>query len=714
MAFNHPTRKEIEAGNPKHRLETQIAILHTPQSRDHKGVPQEGFNSGNLARDIDELLPTPTAKDHGSRTPNPDGRYLSQVAATELAIDWGKYTAAIERWESITGHPVPMPTEPSPRRTAIRDRLAATFVEWLMGLPPGWVTDVPGLTRIQKLQILGNGVVPQQAELALDILLAAERKATSVTATIPLMTEADSLQMIAVDDLHPHPSNPRIAIREDVIEGIASEIKRKGAFDVAYALKVKPLPDGGYQVVSGHNRRLAAIRAGVEKVPCWVDIDLTDDEAFMQLVLSNSQAELSPLEIGFHALTYEAGGGVLTTYATDLGRDKSYVTQLRGAAKVAQGVETSQHSELITKTWQLYEISKAPEEVQTLLVTKMLGAKWTVADTVDHVKSVRELNDALVDSGKRPHERWLPFLDITAAHLDTGKYGAASVKRLTTAATETARWMRSAFGDDGDHEVRQFFDWLVENKGADAWDARKILEFKRAAEARLAAKDEAQYVAAGWYHGDWHQYVNELQEGRAALILTDPPYGASYRSNMRKDKHDFISGDEDMETASELLRDALTTLKPKLSKDAHVLVFCSWRTEESLRQAIIAAGYDVRGSLVWCKQAPGLGDLEGSFSPSHERIIHATIGSPVIYRRINDVLHFSRVKSDIHPTEKPVDLLAELIGVTTAENELVLDPFAGVASTAVAAKVAGRRWWACELEEKYFRAGEERLLSKED
>lgn len=44
------------------------------------------------------------------------------------------------------------------------------FVEWMMGLPAGWVTDVPGISRAQQLKILGNGVVPQQARHALDLL----------------------------------------------------------------------------------------------------------------------------------------------------------------------------------------------------------------------------------------------------------------------------------------------------------------------------------------------------------------------------------------------------------------------------------------------------------------------------------------------------------------------------------------------------------------
>lgn len=82
-------------------------------------------------------------------------------------LDWGPYGPAVARWEAVLGRPAPRPTEPG--KTA--ERLSPAFVEWLMGLPEGWVTDVPGLSRNAQLKALGNGVVPQQAALALRLLL---------------------------------------------------------------------------------------------------------------------------------------------------------------------------------------------------------------------------------------------------------------------------------------------------------------------------------------------------------------------------------------------------------------------------------------------------------------------------------------------------------------------------------------------------------------
>lgn len=133
------------------------------------------------------LLPTPTVTDRGSnhspeswdewtasmraRHGNGNGHGPSlnveaQRTALRGGIDFGPYLPAIEQWEVLT-RPCPPPTEPAPKGGR---RLSARFVEWMMGLPEGWVTGVPGVSRTEALRMLGNGVVPQQAAHALTIL----------------------------------------------------------------------------------------------------------------------------------------------------------------------------------------------------------------------------------------------------------------------------------------------------------------------------------------------------------------------------------------------------------------------------------------------------------------------------------------------------------------------------------------------------------------
>lgn len=82
-------------------------------------------------------------------------------------VSWGKFAAAVERWEKITGRTAP-PATTSDGKNGAR-RLSSRFTEWLMGLPAGWITG-RGLSRTDELKIAGNGVVPQQAAMALRML----------------------------------------------------------------------------------------------------------------------------------------------------------------------------------------------------------------------------------------------------------------------------------------------------------------------------------------------------------------------------------------------------------------------------------------------------------------------------------------------------------------------------------------------------------------
>jgi len=92
-------------------------------------------------------------------------RWSRQEFGTGGSETWGQYWSAINRWENVIGRRAPAATV----RRNDRDKLNPVFVEWMMGLPEGWVTG-HGLSASQELKLLGNGVVPQQAQLALEFL----------------------------------------------------------------------------------------------------------------------------------------------------------------------------------------------------------------------------------------------------------------------------------------------------------------------------------------------------------------------------------------------------------------------------------------------------------------------------------------------------------------------------------------------------------------
>lgn len=209
----------------RHTEDSECSFLPTPQTMDtlpartgearerqlYRGGDSRRSSSGNLREDILDTLPTPTTRDYkdGQSPHERDGEVqtdtvaraifnsgevqvlptplvddakntghnqtriktlASEVWETERTTNWGKFEPAIRRWEQLT-RLAPAPTLPDGKDGA--HRLSSKFTEWMMGLPDGWITG-HGLKRNDELKMAGNGVVPQQAELALRMLLGAD------------------------------------------------------------------------------------------------------------------------------------------------------------------------------------------------------------------------------------------------------------------------------------------------------------------------------------------------------------------------------------------------------------------------------------------------------------------------------------------------------------------------------------------------------------
>ncbi|WP_217552684.1 DNA cytosine methyltransferase [Streptomyces sp. GbtcB6] len=175
-----PGRDEpAHRGDPAPRASARgVSLLPTPVARDWRSGSMQllGPNVRHLNEVVVNLRPTPKASDGPHGGPNQrdtSGRYYLPGQAVRLdgrwiATDGTDYGPAIRRWEHITGRLAPCSTEPGTRGNR---RLSPAFAEWMMGLPAGWVTAVPGIPRKEQLKILGNGVVPRQAHHAYGLLL---------------------------------------------------------------------------------------------------------------------------------------------------------------------------------------------------------------------------------------------------------------------------------------------------------------------------------------------------------------------------------------------------------------------------------------------------------------------------------------------------------------------------------------------------------------
>jgi len=162
-----------DVGAPHRRERLFILATNTQRDRsDRWGNPIDVAGTSRTSETDSEQRQRngDTVSDSSTTPPDSDqsGRKGAEPAERRHLSVWGDYAPAVEHWERTIGRPAPRPTMDSGNRPVLNP----AFVEWMMGLPAGWVTDVPGISRTGQLHLLGNGVVPQQARAALSALTA--------------------------------------------------------------------------------------------------------------------------------------------------------------------------------------------------------------------------------------------------------------------------------------------------------------------------------------------------------------------------------------------------------------------------------------------------------------------------------------------------------------------------------------------------------------
>ena len=195
------------------------------------------------------------------------------------------------------------------------------------------------------------------------------------------------------------------------------------------------------------------------------------------------------------------------------------------------------------------------------------------------------------------------------------------------------------------------------------------------------------------YHGDCLDIMPELEP--VDLVLTDPPYGINYTGCMlSKNKglgvmHDGIIGDKN-----------LMDLKPILNMNCDVVSFGANKYPNQLPHP---------GKWIcWDKRVVEKADkMKGSAFELAWRNVHSGFDQMI------RIMHGGVVNADggkrVHPTQKPIGLMFRIINEFYPKAKLILDPFLGSGTTAIACERLNRKWIGIEIEEKYCEIAAKRI-----
>lgn len=189
----------------------------------------------------------------------------------------------------------------------------------------------------------------------------------------------------------------------------------------------------------------------------------------------------------------------------------------------------------------------------------------------------------------------------------------------------------------------------------------------------------------------------------ADMLLTDPPYNVDYvgkTSEALKIKNDNMSDNKFYEFLKKVFENMYSVTK----EGASIYVFHADTEGLNFRKAFKDAGYKLAECLIWKKDCFVMGRQD--YQWQHEPILYGW-KEGAAHHFINDrtqstILEFDRPRqSSLHPTMKPIDLVARLLKNSSKENDKILDLFGGSGSTIIAAEQLNRNCYTMELDPKY-------------
>lgn len=196
--------------------------------------------------------------------------------------------------------------------------------------------------------------------------------------------------------------------------------------------------------------------------------------------------------------------------------------------------------------------------------------------------------------------------------------------------------------------------------------------------------------------------VAKLMDGKKAnMLLTDPPYGVSFKSSSGLTiKNDSMKNEE----FYNFLKASFDAVVEHMEKGGVGYVFHADTEGLNFRKAFVDAGFHLAGCCIWVKDSLVLG--RSDYQWQHEPVLYGFLqnGSHPWFsdRKQTTIWNFKKPKrNENHPTSKPLDLLGYPIGNSTQENAIVVDTFGGSGSTMMACEQLNRVCYMMELDPKY-------------
>lgn len=192
-----------------------------------------------------------------------------------------------------------------------------------------------------------------------------------------------------------------------------------------------------------------------------------------------------------------------------------------------------------------------------------------------------------------------------------------------------------------------------------------------------------------------------MGDTKGNLILTDPPYGVSFKSSSGLTiENDSMKNDE----FYNFLLSAFKNMADHLEKGGSAYVFHADTEGLNFRKAFVDSGFHLAGCCIWVKNSLVLG--RSDYQWQHEPVLYGFMQNCkhrwYSDRKQTTIWNFDKPKKNSnHPTSKPLDLLSYPIGNSTQENAVVIDTFGGSGSTLMACEKMNRICYTMELDEKY-------------